>query len=512
MVVRLVSGDVFGIEGRAVDVEVALLKALHSFVVTGLAGKGIRESRERVRSAIVSCGLPYPDNRRVVVNLAPATWEKDGCVFDLAIALGILIQNDQMTASGCWGVLGELSLDGSVRPVPGILGMVAALRDAGVARVLVPAGALAEAAAVPGVRVIGVGGLRAAIDVMEGSCSGIAPAAPTVVDAAPPTLPDFSEVIGHERIKRAFAVAAAGGHNVLLVGPPGAGKTLLARRLPALLPPMSSEEQRIVTQIHSAAGLGAGDGLLLQRPFRSPHHTVSWAGLVGGGSMPRPGEVTLAHRGVLFLDELPEFPRSSLEALREPLEGGQITIARSRATLTFPADFLLVAAMNPCPCGHAMSRKRVCECRPDRIRKYIEKVSGPLLDRIDMRLEVQSVPGHELLQSATRSPGDTAALRQSVRTATDFRIKAGRQCANCALEWADRASWAQLTRPAEDLLRVTSDELDLSTRSLTRMLRLARTIADIDEVGRLEERHILEAVEYHSPRSGGSFLRWLAAH
>ncbi len=505
---RIQSGDVYGIEGRVVEIEVDLIPTLRSFVISGLPGPGIRESRDRIQSAIHNHEFQFPLQERIVVNLAPASTEKDGAGFDLPIALGILARSGQIEFQGeAWGCFGELSLDGRVRPVSGTLGIVSALIEAGISKILVPADSLGEARAVAGARIEGVRNLSGAVAVITGYAEGESIA---TLDRTPsPRLPDFRDVIGQKQAKRALAIAAAGEHNVLLVGPPGAGKSFLARRLPSLLPRLEPAESLEVTRILSAVGRHDGRGLVQDRPYRAPHHTVSWAGLVGGGSTPAPGEITLAHRGVLFLDELPEYPRRCLEALREPLEDGHISIARSGCSLTFPARFILVAAMNPCPCGFATHPRKKCRCRAERIFQYLDGLSGPLLDRIDVRLSVEGMAGDHLL-SAEKEEDDTPRLRDSVERAIRFRSQRDQHFPNRALDWESRQRWARLSDQSRPLLLANAAELELSTRGITRVLRLARTCADLEENSEIEVRHLMEALEYRAPRGGAGFGGWLA--
>ena len=503
-VFRLVSADLCGIEGRAVDVEVDLIAGLGSFVISGLPGKGIRESRERIRSAIQNSGLRYPSQRRIVVNLAPAGLEKDGATFDLPIALGVLVASGQIDGAflqGC-AALGELALDGSLRAIPGSISLVDSLTRIGIERILLPVKNLREGRLCPGDRCHGVRDLRHSIAVLRGESEGVEASDPIEVADLPP--PELADVIGLERGKRALAIAATGAHDLLLVGPPGTGKSLLARHLPALLPAPDGAEVFEIARIASATGHRIPP--VTSRPYRAPHHTVSWAGLVGGGSPPMPGEVTLAHRGVLFLDELPEFQRRAIDALREPLEEGQVTIARSGGVRTFPARFQLVSAMNPCPCGFAGSARRACRCPPARIQRYLEGVSGPFLDRIDLRVVVEGEGGASLLRGRKRGGLTTSSLRETVREGQRFRQERGQPFANRGIELRDRERWAPLEPAALRLLESCVEERFLSTRALLRLLRVARSCADLDFQASIGERHLLEALDLRCPQGQGGFL------
>ncbi len=504
MLARVVSAAVLGIDAYLVDVETDISGGLPSFVTVGLPQGAVKEGRERVNAAIHNAGLEFP-LKRITVNLAPADVRKDGSAFDLPIALGVLAATEQLPAAALEGlvILGELGLDGEIRPVRGALSMAVAAHGAGCRALVLPAANVREAGVVRGLDVRGASRLADVIAHLEGRAS-LARAEVDVEGlfaARAAADVDFAEVKGQEQAKRALEVAAAGAHNILMIGPPGGGKTMLARRLPTILPEMSLAEALETTKIHSVAGLlAAGESLIAQRPFRSPHHTISDAGLIGGGSYPRPGEVSLAHNGVLFLDELPEFRTNVLEALRQPLEDGAVTISRAATSLAYPARFMLAAAMNPCPCGWLGDPTHACLCTPVTIQHYRGRLSGPLLDRIDMHLDVPAVRYREL--SAERGGEPSAAIRDRcgrarARQRERFASRPG-IFANAHMAPRDIRAHCQLTAAADALLRTAISKLSLSARAYHRVLKLARTIADLAGAARIEPPHVSEAIQYRS--------------
>ena len=505
MLAKVRSGAIVGLDGVIVEVEVDILSGLPKVLIVGLPDTAVEESSERVRSAIHNSGGTFP-MRRVVVNLAPADLKKAGPAYDLPIAVGILLSSEQLRADvENIMFLGELSLDGTLRHTNGVLPLVALAHDEGIPNIIVPEIDAKEAGLVDGINIIPISSLSQLINYLRGDIPAPALVKDTAITNSVPLMnyTDMEDIKGQEHVKRALEVAAAGGHNMVMSGPPGSGKTLLARALPSILPPMTNDESLEVTKIYSVSGLLPADTpMIRQRPFRSPHYTISNAGLVGGGHFPKPGEISLSHKGVLFLDELPEFGHSLLEVLRQPLEDKMVTISRAQGRVTFPSSFMLVGAMNPCPCGYYGDPFHKCTCPQSIVSRYQRRISGPFIDRVDIFVEVPHIDYEKLTDK--RLGESSAKVQERVTAARERqlkRFKGMRFTSNAEMTPAEIRDFCHVEDSAQSLLQAAMKQLYLSARAFHRILKLALTIADLDNCDTIKANHIAEAVQYRPRRT-----------